>query len=420
MPILKHALWYKRRMPQHTEPAPRLVLLTVTIERFKAAFKPGPVDLQPLNLLIGRNGSGKSTLLEALQWLDRTVRQDARTASDRYFGAKDLTNVRGQKAWFRLKLVWRPEDALQTAAREVSYDVKVEAQDDGTPTIIGESLRVGQGKSAQVLIRTEPQSSGSPRRILFPNDDARRYPFFEPDRLALSRGDREDSMSPLAGILRFFRDAVFLRLSPNRLADGSPAKRRSFDPLLDEEGQMLPALLLELTPEQRDELVTRIQDVLPGMKGVEISSPAGRDTKVNYSLREQMPYKGRNGSKEFPIQSWMLSEGTRRITALFALLLHDPPPSLLCIEEVENGLDPLTTVGVLKALQDAAIRGTQVLMTTHNPWLLDHVKSETVLLARRPDGNTVYQKFAELPEVKAFAPDIPMGTRYVTFASEVL
>jgi predicted ATPase len=74
---------------------PRL-LAEVTMERFKAAFKPGPIQLQPFNVLIGRNGSGKSTRIEALQWLDTTIRRDAREASDRYFGVRDLVNLRSR------------------------------------------------------------------------------------------------------------------------------------------------------------------------------------------------------------------------------------------------------------------------------------------------------------------------------------
>lgn len=418
-------------MPAPAESVPpRLVLKTVTIERFKAAFKPGPVELQPLNLLIGRNGSGKSTLLEALQWLDTTVRLDARTASDRYFGARDLVNLRGDGTWFSIRLAWSPEDAPDDAAREVTYEVTVTATPDGTAAIAEESLSVGQGRSRKSFISTEKDPKGLNRRFLFPQDPTRRFPFPEPDRLALSRGgqdiapgdagDTDVAKNPFPSVLSFFRDAVFLRLSPNRLAEGSPAKRRSFDPLLDEEGQMLPALLLELSEAQRDELTAQLRRVLQGMEGVRIETPASRDTRVNYALLERMPYRGRKGKKVFEIPSWMLSEGTRRITALFALLIHDPPPSLLCIEEVENGLDPLTTLEVLAALRDATGLGTQVLMTTHNPWLLDHVEPQAVLLARRREGDTVYEKFAELGEVQAFAADIPMGTRYVTFAREVL
>ena len=77
-------------------------LSEVKLERFKAAFKPKPIPLFPFTVVIGRNGSGKSTLLEALQWLDTTIRTDARAASDRYFGAFDLVNLRSQSLFFLL------------------------------------------------------------------------------------------------------------------------------------------------------------------------------------------------------------------------------------------------------------------------------------------------------------------------------
>ncbi len=112
----------------------------------------------------------------------------------------------------------------------------------------------------------------------------------------------------------------------------------------------------------------------------------------------------------------MLSEGTRRITAILALLHRDPPPSLLCIEEVENGLDPWTVQAVLGHLRSAADRGVQVVVTTHSPWLLDHVPIDSIIQVRRKDGDTIYERFAERPEVKAYDPRVPAGTRYVNEA----
>jgi predicted ATPase len=126
-----------------------------------------------------------------------------------------------------------------------------------------------------------------------------------------------------------------------------------------------------------------------------------------------MPYQGRNGSSLFDIPSWMLSEGTRRITAIFALLVHDPPPSLLCIEEVENGLDPWTVLTVLKALQAAVDAGTQVIVTSHSPWLQDHVDLQDILFVERVKGTTEYRRFADKEEAKRFASEVPPGARYV-------
>jgi predicted ATPase len=149
------------------------------------------------------------------------------------------------------------------------------------------------------------------------------------------------------------------------------------------------------------------------MRGVEVSNPrAGRSERVHYELTEEMKYKGRDGLKEFKIPAWMLSEGTRRLTAIFALLVHKPAPSLVCIEEVENGLDPWAVHTLLRYLRDASERGVQILVTTHSPWVLDEVKLEDVILVRRKDGNSVYEPFAKVPAVMAFAETIPPGTRY--------
>lgn len=396
------------------------IITEVRLERFKAAFKPKQVPLRPFNVLIGRNGSGKSTLVEALQWVDTAMRRDAREACVRYWGIHDLINLRGwtKTPFFQLTLTW---DAATTKSHgeKTQYSVKVE-ESDSTPLIAAEDLSLLSEKGrtqARFITTSEPG-----HRIIHPfGDDTQMLSHFDTDRLALATApasNNESAASPLTELRDFWKRAVFLRLSPSRLSEGSPARRKSFEPMLDEEGQNLPALINELTDEQREEMVENIRGILPGIQDVEVSGAApGRDTRVNYSLMELMPYRGRGGKSRFPIPAWMLSEGTRRITALLALLAHDPPPSLLCIEEIENGLDPWTVKGLLNHLRSAQDRGTQVILTTHSPWLLDHVDMQSILRVRRAEGETVYEHFASLAEVRRFAKSIPAGTRYTHMES---
>jgi predicted ATPase len=391
-------------------------LSEVGIFRFKAAFEPQPIPLRLFNVVIGRNGSGKSTLLEALQWLDTTIRRDAREASDRYYGVTDLINLRSPQTrtpYFELFLTW----AVDGPGNSLRYRVKVE-DSEGLPSVAEEDLvELGdKGRAKRTFLKTAKHGE----RVINvpggrPNTDVG-VTVREPDRLALGLlGSRLGDLDPTLAFLEgFWARAVFLRLSPNRLANGSLATRKSFEPLLDEEGQTLPALLNELSADQTKDLVAAIQDMLPDIRGVEVShSDVGRDTRVNYSLLEQMPYRGRSGRSELPIPSWMLSEGTRRITAILALLARDPAPSLLCIEEIENGLDPWTVRGILRQLQSAAERGTQVIVTTHSPWVLDDVPMDSILQVRRLKGDTRYEHFASLPEIRDFDPSVPAGTRYV-------
>lgn len=382
------------------EPTP--LLSEVKLEHFKAAFEPEPIRLQRFNVLIGRNGSGKSTLLEALQWLDTTLRRDAREACDRYFGVRDLINLRaGSPAHFSLTLTWSTPELLR-------YRIQVE-ESKGTPIIAKEdlfTLSLSGEPEVSFLATIGPGERLAPKPGIIVR---------EPERLALATlgsGQLGDLPSVLEA---FWSRAVFLRLSPNRLAYGSLATRKSFEPLLDEEGQTLPALLNELTPEQRNDLVQAIQEVLPGIEDVRVSS-AERDARVHYELLERTPCPGRGGFTTFPIPSWMLSEGTRRITAILALLMREPAPSLLCIEEIENGLDPWTVREILRHLQSSADRGTQVILTTHSPWVLDDVPIDSILQVRRVEGETRYEHFASRPEVQAYDPSVPAGTRYVNEA----
>jgi predicted ATPase len=408
------------------DPHPGWRLAEVKLERFKAAFKPRAIPILPFNIVIGRNGSGKSTLLEALQWLDTTIRGDARKASDRYNGTRDLVNLRSPNLFFQLTLTWARAapgtkllDLIRSNFVRLRYEVKVEVDErTGTPLIASESLfSLGKGNK---LLETFLSTTKPGERSLTPSGkegSPLSVTVREPDRLAMGLVGSASVGQPrpeLSLLQDFWARAVFLRLSPNRLAYGSLATRKSFEPLLDEEGQNLPALLNELSEEQRQNLVRAIQEILPGIRNVEVSSAElGRDTRVNYSLLERMPYRGRAGQREFPIPAWMLSEGTRRITAIMALLVRDPAPSLLCIEEIENGLDPLTVKAVLRHLLSAATRGTQVILTTHSPWVLDDVPIDSILQVRRIKGDTRYERFASRPEIQAFDPSVPAGTRYV-------
>lgn len=392
-----------------------LMLSTVRPERFKAAWKPSPVALGSFNVIIGRNGSGKSTLLECLQWLDTAIRRDTREASERYRGVTDLVNFRSRPRdnyqYFELSLVWRPDDYSDLELESAEYVLRIEDH-DGAAVVGAERLKAKRPGARPGRI-VETLDDGS-RSIAALDSETSNIRVRDPDRLALARlSDTRLGDELSDAITDFWERAVFLRLSPNRLTEPSTGTRRSWEPILDEEGARLASLLFEFTEDELQSLADDIQDILPGIRGVRRERQGvGREARVDYKLLEQMPYVGRNGSKNVPVPAWMLSEGTRRITAILALLRRTPTPSILCIEEVENGLDPWSVRRVLARLQDAAQLGTQVIITTHSPWLLNDVPMEDIHIVRRVGGDTEYKRFTEDPDVLSFHQDIPAGTRY--------
>ncbi len=123
--------------------------------------------------------------------------------------------------------------------------------------------------------------------------------------------------------------------------------------------------------------------------------------------------RSQGGTKVYTVPSRLLSEGTRRITALFALLAATPRPSLIAIEEIENGLDPWTLRFVLNSLRQASIEGVQILLTTHSPFLLDHVEPTEVLHVRRIKGDTVYEPITSFEDVIRNQNVIAPGAMYL-------
>ncbi len=98
-----------------------------------------------------------------------------------------------------------------------------------------------------------------------------------------------------------------------------------------------------------------------------------------------------------------LSDGTLRILAIAAALLSVPEQTLVVVEELDNGLHPSRAAGLLRTIYAVAERrNIQVLLTTHNPALLDAVPDEKLAEVMycyrdRDSGDSRITPLGELP-----------------------
>ena len=85
-----------------------------------------------------------------------------------------------------------------------------------------------------------------------------------------------------------------------------------------------------------------------------------------------------------------------KVLALLSII-HNPEPSpLIIIEEFENGLDPWTISYLIKKLKE--LTGSQVIITTHSPTLLNLIENyDEILFAKRDNekGTLEYVRFDE-------------------------
>ncbi len=103
------------------------------------------------------------------------------------------------------------------------------------------------------------------------------------------------------------------------------------------------------------------------------------------------------------------SDGTLRFIGLATLFLQPRSlrPSVILVDEPELGLHPYA-ITLLAALVKQASIGTQVIMSTQSPLLLDHFQPEDVLVADRVDGSTQFTRL-ESPGLETWLERYSLG-----------
>ena len=119
------------------------------------------------------------------------------------------------------------------------------------------------------------------------------------------------------------------------------------------------------------------------------------------------------GNKEQKIDAPLLSDGTLRVLSVGAVLLSAPEKSLVVIEEVDNGIHPSRADFLVKQIQNiVSRRGLQVLISSHNPALLDAVPDtalgDVLCCYRNPENGS--SRIVRLADMKRFPELVAQGS----------
>ena len=178
----------------------------------------------------------------------------------------------------------------------------------------------------------------------------------------------------------------FLSLVPDPI--GTPTRQRMTGgpPMLERDGSNLGQYLWSLreaSVHAFNDLFEALQYVLPYAKDVQPTMTQEIERLIFLEMTEE----------DFKVPGWLLSTGTLRILALLACLRHPDPPPLLVVEEVENGLDPRALHLLVEEFRAAiAAKKTQIIVTTHSPYLLDLLDLSHIVVVERVDGGPVFRR----------------------------
>jgi predicted ATPase len=352
-------------------------------ENFKAIRDSGRVEFGWLTVFIGNNGVGKSSLVEALETFRDVVLDGVDPAFRRWRGFEHVWN----KARERKLLERRDHREGYTHPLNFRCDWKFLGKQLLSQQTInqgpgGNTLFIQQEQLIQRRTeRTERWTRNDRGEVFFVGERPGEKP--EPARLP-KLADGASMLKQFAW--ESFERWQFLLLDPERMGQPEPQQRATSSVRLARNGANIAQYLREIFDADLDAfagILDALRYVLPYAADLQSSLTSELERAFYLKMKEET----------YEVPGWLLSTGTLRVVALLATLRHPQPPPLLVVEEIENGLDPRTLHLVVEEIRAAISAGTtQVILTTHSPYLLDLLDLSHIVVVERDEGQPVFRR----------------------------
>ncbi|MFM7877971.1 MAG: AAA family ATPase [Microcystis panniformis] len=408
------------------------MLTSLTLRNFKS-YQEATLSLAPITFLIGANASGKSNALEAirlLSWLAKGSRLDdierniqsgnaiARGQAIDLFGGEKQCFTLGvhidnaPDGWTDFEIeIGLLSDQLIISGESVSKASKDQEltlyKIDGDPNSHTDEIRVmynnfNKGKN-------KPHIPCSNRQAIF-------YQLETPSRFQQNHTQSQKIIPAVTKVIReTLRNIVFLDPRPAVMRDYAYAK----DDDIKENGSNLSSVLYAVCQQgetQKNKLLDFIRS-LPEQDITDIRFSITDRNDVMVKLIESF------GNKEHQIDAPLLSDGTLRVLAIAATLLSVNPGTFVIIEEIDNGVHPSRADNLVKQIREIALeRKLRVLITSHNPALLDAVPDSDIgnVLCCYRDPQAGDSRIVRLADLERFPELIVQGTLGQLMTKQVL
>jgi len=365
------------------------MITQVHIKNFKA-IRDASVDLTPIHLLIGPNDSGKTSVLEAIAAICRSVDH---SASESFLGRwQGLELVNSGAATSQVDI----EINIQSEQSDTGYKISADFPDAGRQVRWTRAVAVSIGQEISLLFNPEYTLS----------DFARRHASHAGEAVKRPEWPTSQKVDRAIGGCWYLRWTARNLALPTAL---NPDRRFR----LEGNGFGLPTLIDDLLNYDRESfsaLEREFVQIFPHVRTIALVQQQGFNSPVDQadetlalqpSPGKQVVFRLKNTDRDLPASQ--AAEGMLYILGYLALMYLPKPPRVLLIEEPENGIHPNRVGDIVRILRRLVERHpeTQIVMTSHSPYLVDAFQPNEVTWCRRNDsGDVVLTRLDTLPEVE--------------------
>lgn len=372
----------------------------IEIENFFSFGEKQTWDLNPrANVLVGINGSGKSNFLKAIHLLGEGMREGGsiQRVISSWRGFDSVCNfTANRKDIIRLSFEFDKEKLKQIIdnkgfafSTNPVYEVEIHRVGSSDyflkERVYSHSLQSGQTPFIHLQM-------DNGKGFVSERDDTgkinlkHRTYFNQPEEVF---NGRELIVKEVADAKRYFPLLTLKRaietLNVYSYFDTSPGsgirkyQDYSIESILQNDGLNLSQVLQNINKDhtlEYEHIEAAIRRVNPTYTSIILDNQNGR---LGILLKEK------NLARTVPVEN--VSDGTLRFLLLAAIFFNPKQGNVVCIDEPETGLHPDMLRAVTEMIRHACKAGIQVILTTHNPLLLNTFELDDIWIFEKDEAN---------------------------------
>ncbi|MCK4475612.1 MAG: AAA family ATPase [Methanophagales archaeon] len=357
----------------------------LTVENYKSFGDKTEIELGKFAVLVGPNNSGKSNFLDLLSFVSELIREGltTRNALDKRGSYKSVVFNGEEDRDICLSIETKGEKE-----ERIEYGVRIGNTEENP---VKEHLTLGE----KDLIKGE-EGKGQ-----FWNHKKGKYEeFTQPNYLYLGYLNRNYKEHVHPSQVKFGEFLEGIEIYNFELSKLRERKSISEEARLNKDGSNLSQVIHYLRNKDRvayAEFEDTLKAAVPEVKYLE-TPPTDRG-EANLEIVE------RDLEKRIDLSE--MSDGMLWLLAHIYVFMSPKSPPLVCFEEPESYIHPRVLellVDVFKSVKN------QVIVTTHNPFFVDLVDPEDLIIFEKKEGKTTCRKIENPEEMKErVIKDIPLG-----------
>jgi len=342
------------------------------------------IRFRPLQVLVGANGSGKSSLFEFLRFI--------RDACYQEIPPEIVAGTTGQQIFHKPgpdRLWWSAEVNLREKV-PLYYQGELLGPVGATKIIFERVITkkpLHQGFRIGYTFLNFKDGKGHVRDPKDKKFKRKEWDLKKPNQLGLG-AITDSTLVTLFNLREYIRGWRFynsFHINNEKIRKSVPTSQ---EPVLHEDAGNLSTVLFNLMTEHTEsfmELKSVIKSAIPGFKDLNVKARGGPGEVIAF-------WQEKNIDTDLSLAD--LSDGTLRFIAWATLCVMPSPPTLICIDEPDQGVHP-RTLPILAGLFEKASRRTQVILATHASYFLTQFDLTNIAVMKKEAGKSVFVRVSD-------------------------